>query len=355
MLTFVLLSGLAGAFAFVVWWRLLARPAARQPIPGGACDLSQRLSSAIASRLDPAGPQSAAIDMRRDPAGLQATAGSEEVIRLYWWFRFQGLRKRSHWSLRCPAPTGAEPPITCVSDSGPRAFADAHATVVWVGARPERHCLPPVVPGQLRVVEFTEPPSYYPELANATFMRQFHLKVCLSPRPQSPLALPVYPYDCHPSPRTTPPRNSISDRRCLPRVFSPQMSYELDAALPITAVHPGTGWVVVPPSDWINVPWSSSSASSSPQPRRQKQTQKQNAVVWLAGNCDSRSNRERMVRRLIAQLPPELPLHSVGRCMHNNDPPRGALKPKTAGGGVDDTTVLSKVGVPGWADVIPPR
>ena len=42
-------------------------------------------------------------------------------------------------------------------------------------------------------------------------------------------------------------------------------------------------------------------------------------MVWLASNFDSKNLREALVRWLGAALPPTLPLHSVGRCLHNHD------------------------------------
>ena len=45
------------------------------------------------------------------------------------------------------------------------------------------------------------------------------------------------------------------------------------------------------------------------------------AVVWLASYCPSHTRRAELVRRLVAALPPSMPMHSVGNCLHNHDEP----------------------------------
>ena len=97
-----------------------------------------------------------------------------------------------------------------------------------------------------------------------------------------------------------------------------------------TAVHPLVEGGIVPPARWVHA-----------RPRDAR-----TAVVWLASNCDSKNRREALVRRLGAALPPTLPLHSVGRCLHNHD--ADELQPKAgAWTDGDDASLRSKLALLG--------
>ena len=115
------------------------------------------------------------------------------VVRLFWWFRFQGARRAA----RPHAPQGiiscAEHSLQCILDSRDAAFASAHAVIVWVGARPESTCLPPKLPDHIWVVEYSESPAYYPELWDAAFMSQFHVKVSYEYDSDVVLATGIHP------------------------------------------------------------------------------------------------------------------------------------------------------------------
>lgn len=203
-------------------------------------------------------------------------ASSSNEIRLFWWFRFRGSR-RSH---RKAEAFQCSHGLRCVSDSRPSSFASAHGVVVWVGSRPQSHCLPPRIGAHVWLLEYSESPAYYPELHSEAFTRQFDLKV----------------------------------------------SHELDSDIVLTALHPMVEGGVIPPEQWLG------------RPTRPPVS----AVVWLASNCASRNDRELLARKLLAALPPTLPLHSIGRCMHTRDAP--ALAPQPAGGRFLSTW-LSKVRV----------
>ena len=77
-------------------------------------------------------------------------------VRLYWWFRFDGARR----SAKRPHAVKCEGGFQCVIDSRDESFSRADAIVVFVGARPERHCLPPRLPQQLWIVEYGESHRY---------------------------------------------------------------------------------------------------------------------------------------------------------------------------------------------------
>ena len=203
------------------------------------------------------------------------------VVRLYWWFRFQGTRRATGPKTRrgdfaCPNR------LRCILDSTDEAFSSAHAVVVWVGARPDRFCLPPRLSDHTWIVEYTESPAYYPELLDATFMSQFSLKV----------------------------------------------SHELDSDIVLTALHPLVEGGVVPPAHWLNAPANAPSKL---------------AIVWMAKNCESRNKRETLVRSLQRELPPSLPLHSLGECLHTHDAP--SLAPKSGAWAPDaaDGSLVSKL------------
>ena len=100
---------------------------------------------------------------------------STNEISLYFWFRWHGSRRAHHPNRHSTIDCAGG--LRCVLNSTDAAFPHADAVVIWVGARPERRCLPPKVPGQPWAVEYTESPAYYPELWDAAFMRQFALKV----------------------------------------------------------------------------------------------------------------------------------------------------------------------------------
>jgi hypothetical protein len=170
--------------------------------------------------------------------------------------------------------------LRCVSDSRAEAFASTHGVVVWVGSRPQAQCLPPRLLSHTWLLEYSESPGYYPELHNALFTRQFDLKV----------------------------------------------SYELDSDVIMTALHPMVEGGTIPPDEWLREP----AARSQPA-----------AIVYIASNCASRNEREQLVRRLQAALPPTLPLHSVGKCLRTHEAP--ALVPQPAAGRPrDGTTWRSK-------------
>ena len=207
---------------------------------------------------------------------------STNEISLYFWFRWHGSRRAHHPNRHSTIACAGG--LRCVLNSTDAAFPHADAVVIWVGARPERRCLPPKLPGQPWAVEYTESPAYYPELWDAAFMRQFSLKV----------------------------------------------SYEHDSDVVLTAVHPLVEGGIVPPARWVHA-----------RPRDAR-----TAVVWLASNCDSKNRREALVRRLGAALPPTLPLHSVGRCLHNHD--ADELQPKAgAWTDGDDASLRSKLALLG--------
>ena len=211
-------------------------------------------------------------------SGSNRTPTPQTEVRLYWWFRWQGTRRfKSRREYLCRHK------LRCIMDSSDAAFTSSHAVVVWVGARPERECLPPHLPNQPWLLEYSESPAYYPELWDAAFTARFSLKA----------------------------------------------SYELDSDIVLTSLHPLVEGGVVDPSRWL-----------PPHPS------KRNAIVFLASNCESKNAREELVRRLQRALPAtRLPLHSVGRCLHNFDAP--SLAPKTgawAGAGEgDDSSLASKL------------
>ena len=202
------------------------------------------------------------------------TPASADEVKVYWWYRWHGARRFARW----PAVHTCSDGLRCVLDSSDRAFESADAVIVWVGTRPERQCLPPRLPHHLWLVEYSESPAYYPELLDARFMAMFALKT----------------------------------------------SYELDSDVVLTSVHPLVEGGIVPPDSWLG------RGSGSALPSRSRAA---SAIVWMAGNCDSKNRREELVRRLIKALPPSLPLHSVGRCLHNHDAP--SLAPKTGAWAAD--------------------
>ena len=227
----------------------------------------------------------------RDRLQLSATnrsaahLGSSHEVRLYWWFRFQGARRGVRRDRRDDI-TCAEHGLRCILDSSDEAFASSDAVVVWVGARPERHCLPPRLAGQPWVVEYYESPAYYTELWDASFMSQFSLKV----------------------------------------------SYEYDSDVVLTGgIHPLVEGAAIPPPLWLRQPISAA----------------RSAIVWVASNCDSRNRREELVRRLQAALPSSLPLHSVGRCLHNHDAPELTHTTAAISGTHDAPWVRSKLSLIG--------
>ena len=207
-------------------------------------------------------------------------------VRLYWWFRFDGARR----SAKRPHAVKCEGGFQCVIDSRDESFSRADAIVVFVGARPERHCLPPRLPQQLWIVEYGESPAYYPELWSPAFMSQFNLKV--------------------------------------------SHEYDSDVIL-TTGIHPLVEGGVIPPALWPRQAHAAAAATAS-EPRA-------SAIVWLASNCDSRNRREELVRRLQSSLPSSLPLHSVGRCLHNHDD-TSLVKPTGSWSGSHDAPwVVSKL------------
>ena len=123
--------------------------------------------------------------VRQRTAGQVNRSLEAYEIRLFWWHRFGGIRRarKQRRTRRCSGG------MRCVSDSRPEAFASAHAVIVFVGARPERSCLPPRLPDHSWVVNFVESPANYPELYDPIFMSRFNLKVlaehCLHP-PRKP-------------------------------------------------------------------------------------------------------------------------------------------------------------------------
>ncbi len=201
---------------------------------------------------------------RNASLGLSTTAPSATdgvtEVRLFWWHRFRGARR---------APTAPEthhcgPALRCVSDSRAVAFERTHGVVVWVGSRPQSHCLPPRLPSHTWLLEHSESPGYYPVLHSASFTRLFDLKV----------------------------------------------SYELDSDVVLTALHPMVEGGAIPPSEWL-----------------QRPARSRRAIVFVASNCASRNERELLVRRLRAALPRTLPLHSVGKCLHTHEVPALAPQP----------------------------
>jgi hypothetical protein len=84
-----------------------------------------------------------------------------------------------------------------------------------------------------------------------------------------------------------------------------QVSHELTSDVVLTALHPLVEGGVIPPERWLH---------RSPDAQRR-------AVVWLASYCPSHIRRAELVRRLVAALPPSMPMHSVGNCLHNHDEP----------------------------------
>lgn len=208
--------------------------------------------------------------------GAPAATDGVAEIRLFWWHRFRGSR-RAHLA---PETQHCGRALRCVSDSRAEAFASTHGVVVWVGSRPQAHCLPPRLLSHTWLLEYSESPGYYPELHSALFTRQFDLKV----------------------------------------------SYELDSDVIMTALHPMVEGGTIPPAEWLREP----AARSRPA-----------AIVYVASNCASRNEREQLVRRLQAALPPTLPLHSVGKCLHTHEAPELAPQPAT-GRPRDGTTWRSK-------------
>ena len=60
------------------------------------------------------------------------------VVRLYWWFRFQGARRATNVKTLRDEITCVDHGLHCILDSTDEAFSSAHAVIVWVGARPDR-------------------------------------------------------------------------------------------------------------------------------------------------------------------------------------------------------------------------
>ena len=232
-----------------------------------------------------AGPCATRDRLRAVASTPHSTAPQRDhTVRLYYWYRFAGARRaaRKAQEVACPEHSG----LRCVLDSTEAGFATAHAVVVFVGARPERHCLPPKRAGHQWVVEYLESPAYYPELWDAAFMSQFALKV----------------------------------------------SHEHDSDLLLMpGVHPLVEGGVLPPTRWL----------------RRRAARQRRALVWMAHNCESRNRREQLVRALQRQLPASLPLHSVGRCVHTHDAPTLMPKAGAWAPGGESASLRSKLAVLG--------
>ena len=216
------------------------------------------------------------------PPDLAAVTPIDEV-RLFWWYRFEGRRR----STRKPERFTCSDGLRCVSDSRTSAFAAAHGVIIWSGPDHRRgSCLPPQRLDHTWVLEFSEPPTVDPltesELHSEAFAQRFEVKV----------------------------------------------SHELDSDVVLTALHPLVEGGTIPPAQWRHgVP-----------PRR--------AIVWLAapksvGGCATPNRRDELVRRLRSALPPWLPLHAIGKCLHNHDEP--LLQGKQSNGGGNASTWGSKV------------
>ena len=254
-------------FACLALQRQILAILAHAPHPPTACEVRDSLAHA-------------ANQSHAEPDDVDSTKTA--VVRLYWWFRFQGARRATGPKALRGDYTCAEHGLRCILDSTDAAFASAHAVIVWVGARPDRECLPPQLPDHTWVVEFSESPAYYSELRDEAFMSRFSLKV----------------------------------------------STEIDSDVMLTAVHPLVEGGVVPPAHWLHAP-----AGASPKL----------AIVWMAKNCESRNKRELLVTSLRAALPASLPLHSLGECLHTHDAP--SLAPKTGAWAPDasDDALRSKL------------
>ena len=221
-------------------------------------------------------------------AGVRAA--TDEVVRIFWWHRFQGQR-RSSAAREVHECAGSSTPMRCVSDSRPLAFSTADAVVIWSGPDHRRGaCLPPQLASHTWVLEYSEPPEVdartASELYDAAFTQRFQVKV----------------------------------------------SHELDSDVVLTALHPLVEGGAIPPSLWLR-----SAGGMGPRVR---------GIAWLAspkasGGCATPNRRDELVRRLERALPRSLPLYAIGRCLHNRDEPR--LVAKQADGGGNASTWGSKV------------
>lgn len=250
-----------GVVGFILGWCRNAQFATELPIAsttpfwglrGGACRESD-----VLKRM--------AVTRRRPRAAC--TAMSDAPVVVYQWYGFGGRgRRRADAINHCPGR-----PWTCVRSFRPETFAGADAIWVWVGGRPEAHCLPPQRAAHVWVLEHLEAPSYYPQLYDRAFVRRFSLK----------------------------------------------LSYEADADVIMTAAHPSSEGGLIPPAEWSHAPWHERRA----------------AMVWLSSNCESTNRREALVTLLRAKLPNvRLRLDAFGACARaaGSEAPAHLLPPTPA-------------------------
>ena len=68
-------------------------------------------------------------------------------------------------------------------------------------------------------------------------------------------------------------------------------------------------------------------ASAIPPHRWIKNTgRRTRAIVFIASHCHAHNDRTELVRRLMRALPPSLPVHSLGKCLHNHELPAKVLE-----------------------------
>jgi hypothetical protein len=190
-------------------------------------------------------------------------------ILVYWWHRFGGETRFGRRDETFTCAGGLE--CTCTANTS--RFGAADGVVIWVGARPQRRCLPPKLRHQRWLLEFYEPAAYYPELADPTFLRLFELEM------------------------------------------SWRLSSSIVVSLALSRLVLGGPFR---PAQWLNMA----------EPRATGMLPKVSAIAWAAGHCDAPSGRASLVLALRAALGSSLPIHAMGACMHDfeQDPmqPRGA-------------------------------
>ena len=232
------------------------------------------------------------------PASI-ATPLSPPHVLVFWWYRFDGATRfaRRDETFRCP--TG----LVCTCTANASRYGAADGAVVWVGARPHRHCLPPKARGQRWVLEFVEPAGYYPELRDASFLQRFDV--------------------------------TVSWRLSSSVVVSQAMS-QLVLGGPFA------------PRTWLNQQRADTLRHRHEQNNTRTRTRTRarhhpsgvilpevNAIAWTAGSCTNNptpSRRESLIASLAAALGPALPLHAMGSCLHNFEDP-GANAGREDGGG----------------------
>ena len=287
-------------------YRLYTRIRKRRQQEAAACEMSDRLA-----QLPP------------PPERVPANATRE--VRLYWWYRWGGQRRsaRRPEAYQCAGPDA----FRCVSDSRPQAFARADGVIVWSGPGHRRGlCLPPQRAAHTWVLEFSEPPELCTagptiELYDEAFKSRFEVKVSHELDSDVPLTA------LHPlveGGRTPQPRR--------PLTRAPSATHCSLCAPRCACVRACVRAAGIPPKRWHRRPEGGAPA------RR--------AIVFLASpkgatGCTTPNRRDELVRQLQASLPPSLPLHAIGRCLHNFDEP--LLIEKQTDGGGNASTWRSKV------------